>query len=679
MDPHAADVGDLGHSADGAIDPECAVDRDGDGFRFGPGCPAAVLDCDDNDAAVYPGADPVCNGRDNNCDGDVDGDGCVCTDGLMSECGFSIGECEKGTRVCELGAWSECTGGVPAAEEQCNGLDDDCNGTVDEGCPCEPGGTQRCGVDEGACTAGTQQCVDGAWSLCEGAAGPSEELCNGVDDDCDGIADNAPTDVGAPCTSGEPGICAGGVEACRGGRIVCEAGAGRGELCNGIDDDCDGATDEDLTQGCGSTCGAGIQTCSNGAWGVCLPSNPTAELCNGMDDDCDGMIDETFPEDGASCIATGEVGVCAAGESRCQGGMVRCVSVATPSAEICDGLDNDCDGLVDEDANDLVLAEHCGGACPAGAVRLCLGGVWSACDVRDVELCNMADDNCDSAVDNLSACYAACENGQVAVGTRDCPSNNCKLPKEICGDGIDNDCDGEIDRNCDNSLTDMVYIPGGTFRMGSAASVGDAADDEKPIHTVELAAFYIDKYEVQRGQYGDCVIAGQCSTLAFGCPLQLAERSSPVTCVTWDQAQSYCGWKGKRLPTEAEWEKSARGPFKREVLWPWGNTADASRAQMDCSGSLNQCVVSVSSMPNGASYYGLHHMAGNAAEWVADFYSDSFYTSAYTVQPYNGMNSGNGHVLRGGGWRQELQFGRVSNRATAGSLDDVQRGFRCAK
>ena len=671
-----ADVGDA-TAQQGDVDPDCVVDRDGDGFRFGPGCPPEELDCDDNDPDVYPGAPTRCNGRDNDCDGEVDRDRCECTDGLVSPCGLSVGACEPGTRTCADGVWGVCTGGVEPVPEECNGIDDDCDSTIDEGCPCEIGESKPCGLDVGACSSGVQTCVDGVWSACEGAVEPTIELCNGIDDDCDGVTDNSPDDVGAPCTAAATGACAVGTEVCRGGGVSCEPATPTTEMCNGIDDDCDGAIDEGLVQPCNGACGAGFQTCESGAWGACRAGDPPPELCNGIDDDCDGSIDESFPEAGMSCD-TGQAGVCAAGEATCTGGTLGCRRLVDPSAEVCDGLDNDCDGDVDEDPDGLVLAEACGGACPAAAVKLCLDGAWSPCEIRDVELCNGTDDTCDGVADNISACYVRCGT-EAVVGTRDCAAGTCTLPGEICGDGIDNDCDGLVDQNCDSSLDDMVYVPGGTFRMGAPANSTGAAADEQPIHTVELSAYYIDRYEVSREQYGNCVLAGSCSVLEFGCPLQLTSRDRPVTCVTWDQADSYCAWVNKRLPTEAEWEKAARGPFDRQVLWPWGDVPDSSRAQMDCSGTLNQCVVAVKSMPAGASYYGVHHMAGNAAEWVADYYDADFYTAAYTVQPFNDVSAGDGRVLRGGGWSQDLEFGRVANRAVADFVDRVERGFRCAK
>lgn len=677
-EPVDAGPADMDERVDGSQE-GCEVDRDDDGFRFGPDCADDVLDCDDNDDTVYPGAETRCNGKDNDCDGEVDQEGCECTDGFASQCGSDIGVCERGTRTCEEGRWGACLGGTQPEAEACNGFDDDCDGTVDEGCPCSTGETQPCGLSEGECEPGTQNCEDGMWSECAGAVGPSDETCNGLDDDCDGVADNDTIDGGMPCDTGEDGRCGPGAQRCSNGTFVCASlEDARAETCNAEDDDCDGDVDEGVTRSCSSACGPGTESCDNGQFQTCLPDNPPPESCNGNDDDCDGDVDEDFPEDGMTCD-TGEVGRCSAGAWACVQGGLACQRTDGPIAESCNGVDDDCDGLVDEDDGGLVLAEECGGMCPDGAVRLCLNGGWSACAYGHVEICDGSDSNCDGGDDNLATCFQRCPGGGFAAGTLDCSTGDCTLPAEICDDGVDNDCDGQIDNGCDSSFDDMVYVPGGTFLMGSRPNAPFTADDETPMHVVELDAFYIDRYEVRRSQYGACVLNGECSVLRGGCPLQLTQQDKPVVCVSWDQARDYCQWVGKRLPTEAEWEKAARGPFPREVLWPWGDSEDPTRGVFDCGGNANQCSEPVDSFASGASYYGLRHMAGNAAEWVRDYYDENFYPGGYVVAPENTTPSNDGHVVRGGGYGQQIEFGRVANRAIDDFVDDDEIGFRCAR
>jgi formylglycine-generating enzyme required for sulfatase activity len=676
-----ADAGeaDGGEMREDASRPGCEVDRDGDGWLFGPDCSADELDCDDNDDAIFPGAPTACNGKDNDCDGEIDREGCECTDGFAATCGTDVGVCERGTRTCEDGRWGPCLGGTQPEAESCNGFDDDCDGTIDESCPCTPGETQECGLSEGACETGTQSCDNGMWSDCQGGIGPVDETCNGADDDCDGVTDNDTIDGGAPCDTGEAGRCGPGAETCRNGDFACVSIAeARAETCNAEDDDCDGDVDEGVTRSCSSACGPGTETCADGMFGACLPDNPPPESCNGNDDDCDGDVDETFPEDGMTCD-TGEPGRCAAGAWACGPGGLVCERTQGPVMETCDGEDNDCDGYVDEDDDGRVLAEECGGGCPDGSVRLCLGGDWSACEYGHVEICNGSDSNCDGADDNLATCYQRCPGGDYAVGTLDCSTGFCSVPLEICDDGIDNDCDGQVDNGCDSSFDDMVYVPGGTFLMGSRQNAPYTADDETPMHVVELDPYYIDRFEVRRSEYGDCVVNGACSVLRVGCPLQLTQQDKPAVCVTWEQAQDYCQWKGKRLPTEAEWEKAARGPFPREVLWPWGDAEDSSLGVFDCDGNANQCSEPTDSFSAGASYFGLHHMAGNAAEWVRDYYDPDFYSSSYVVAPENTTPSNDGRVVRGGGYGQTIEFGRVANRAIDDFVENDEIGFRCAR
>jgi len=145
----------------------------------------------------------VCDGVwDEDCDGVVD-EGCTCVTGDARACGLDAGECSAGEQECIAGAWAECVGSVGPAPESCDGRDNDCDGTTDEGCLCIDGATRPCGTDVGACSAGTEVCVDGAWAGCEGAVGAHPEQCNAVDDDCNGsIDDGAECPPGLACIEG---------------------------------------------------------------------------------------------------------------------------------------------------------------------------------------------------------------------------------------------------------------------------------------------------------------------------------------------------------------------------------------------------------------------------------------------------------------------------------------------
>jgi formylglycine-generating enzyme required for sulfatase activity len=227
----------------------------------------------------------------------------------------------------------------------------------------------------------------------------------------------------------------------------------------------------------------------------------------------------------------------------------------------------------------------------------------------------------------------------------------------------------------------MVFVPAGDFTMGSSDADKDAASDEKPQHTVYLDAFWIDKYEVTNAQYKKCVDAGKCSRPSES---KSYTRSSyygnasfdnyPVIYVSWNDAKTYCEWAGKRLPTEAEWEKAARGADGR--IYPWGNTFDISKVNAERKvGDTTE----VGAYPAGASPYGALDMAGNVWEWVADWYSANYYASSPRNNPM-GPSSGQYRVVRGGAWFNDGHDVRaaVRDRSTPTyAYDSV--GFRCAR
>ena len=225
----------------------------------------------------------------------------------------------------------------------------------------------------------------------------------------------------------------------------------------------------------------------------------------------------------------------------------------------------------------------------------------------------------------------------------------------------------------------MVYVPAGDFIMGS--DYGDL--DEKPVHTVTLHAFWIDQTEVTNAMFSKCVQAGACSP-PRGSGSSLRENyygnsdyaDFPVVniSVMW-HAIEYCKWVGTRLPTEAEWEKAARGTDGR--TYPWGN--DSPNENLANYNMNIKDTVAVGSYPDGASPYGALDMAGNVSEWVADFYSDTYYSISPASNP-KGPASGNYKVLRGGGGNTYETQLRVSSRnkfpSAGGSTAFI--GFRCA-
>jgi formylglycine-generating enzyme required for sulfatase activity len=217
---------------------------------------------------------------------------------------------------------------------------------------------------------------------------------------------------------------------------------------------------------------------------------------------------------------------------------------------------------------------------------------------------------------------------------------------------------------------EMVLVPAGEFLMGS-----DDGADEKPPHRVYLDAFSIDKYETTNALYRRFMDATNRAAPWYWSDAKGNGATQPVVGVSWGDADAYCRWAGKRLPTEAEWEKAARGTDGRK--YPWGEQWDASRANWGES-KLGK-TAPVGSYPGGVSPYGAHDMAGNAWEWVADWYDKDYYQRSPERNP-KGPDSGSARVLRGGSWFYDAFYLRTANRD---GYTPVSRsyviGFRCAR
>jgi serine/threonine-protein kinase len=231
----------------------------------------------------------------------------------------------------------------------------------------------------------------------------------------------------------------------------------------------------------------------------------------------------------------------------------------------------------------------------------------------------------------------------------------------------------------------MVYIPASEFQMGSE----EGEEDEKPVHTVALDGFWIDRNEVMNVQYEVCVNAGVCAaptTCDWGTPTYQNPdlEDHPVVCVSWEDARSYCAWAGGRLPTEAEWEYAARGPDGN--IYPWGDTFDDTRlnfCDVNCAeewadtmaddGYAQTAPVAFNS--SGDSWCGASDMAGNVWEWLADWYGA--YPSGSQTNP-EGPTSGDRRVIRGGSWNNNMLHLRSVNRDWDWPADASSNvGFRC--
>jgi formylglycine-generating enzyme required for sulfatase activity len=248
----------------------------------------------------------------------------------------------------------------------------------------------------------------------------------------------------------------------------------------------------------------------------------------------------------------------------------------------------------------------------------------------------------------------------------------------------------------DDAGVSMALVSEGEFTMGSDVDTvlaecqkykrhcePDDFIDEEPLHQIYLDAYYIDKYEVTNALYKACVGEGFC-----GPPQENGSYDRvhyydnsefdnyPVISVDWNQAKTYCEWRGTQLPTEAQWEKAARGPDGR--TYPWGEGPDCSKANY--KGCQSDTAV-VGGYESGISPYGLYDMAGNVWEWVADWYSDAYYQSSPLSNPL-GPESGELKlkIFRGGSWAKDEISLRSAHRGwLAASLWSNLVGLRCAR
>jgi hypothetical protein len=352
------------------------------------------------------------------------------------------GQCNKGKQHCEKGVFGACVAEPLPAPETCNGLDDDCNGIVDDGTDtiCYPDGQAGCTLSadkasatcKGLCAIGQRLCRAGKLEACSGAIVPIAEACTSTgtaaDENCDGAIDEMCACTGSQSTS-------------------CYTGpSGTADI---------------------GTCKAGTQTCSNGMFGACTGSVvPQPESCDnqGADNDCNALVDD-LPNLGAVCIVASNMGICRAGTLQCQTGnpALTCVTIAPLAAELCNGLDDNCDGKVDETFMLDTDPMHCGSCTKAcGAGETCCGGQCSnpivdnnncgGCGTTHMcggaggagVCCNSKCTDFASDVANCGTCGHACASGESCCAGK-CLNektdiNNCGACGKICSTGAQPAC-----------------------------------------------------------------------------------------------------------------------------------------------------------------------------------------------------------------------------------------------
>ena len=464
---------------------ECGV-----GVCYSTGMMNCVDGRRDNTCATgdMTGDDTDCDGLDDNCDGDTDenyvGHATSCGVGVCASTGLS--SCDSGVEH------DNCTAGFATGDDtDCDDLDDDCDGTPDDGY--EPHATS-CGV--GACAAvGTSSCVIGVEhdNCTAGEATGDDTDCDDIDDDCDGTADDGYAEVTTYCGTG-PCSATGKMTCVNGTEIdTCEPGspASPDNDCDGNDDNCDGTPDDGYapreTQcGLGVCASTGVTSCVSGVeHDSCVPGATTGDDtdCDDIDDDCDGTPDDGYIPDTTSC----GVGACASsGMTSCADGIESdsCEPGPTTGDDTdCDDIDDNCDGTPDDGY--VPFETQCGvGACASVGISSCVSGLENLnCNqgpaTGDDTDCDDIDDDCDGTPDDGYVRTAIiCGTGAcLASGWKECVDGSEQdvcVPGEQTGD--DTDCDG-VDDNC-NGPADEGYIPMDTScGDGSCASTGVTSCD----------------------------------------------------------------------------------------------------------------------------------------------------------------------------------------------------------
>ena len=240
----------------------------------------------------------------------------------------------------------------------------------------------------------------------------------------------------------------------------------------------------------------------------------------------------------------------------------------------------------------------------------------------------------------------------------------------------------------------LVYVPAGEFTMGNKAEKGVAICKssglscslgwfmyQEPPHKVYLDAFWVDQTEVTNAMYAACVKTGKCnvpdSNKSYTRENYYGNSefdNYPVIFVTWEDAKAYCAWSGRRLPTEAEWEKAARGTDER--MYPWGN--DPPNNDLVNYRHIRLDTIAVGSIPKGVSPYGTLDTSGNVWEWVNDWYEETYYSVSPASNPL-GPDSGTEHVLRGGAFGSGVYNTNATFRLISKPAETYAWfGFRCA-
>jgi len=496
---------------------DCDPDMDDDGANNG-------VDCGPLDPVIYPGAMEVCDGKDNDCNGPVD-------DGLgTTTCG--LGQCLHTIDNCVAGKSQQCDPMEGETPETCDGLDNDCDGSVDQsfdvGESCVDGLGQCADEGEKACL------LDGSGTFCLAETGqPVAETCDGLDNDCDGSSDED-FQLGDPCIVGVGECQALGQNICSQDHldVVCDVLPlePTDEVCDGLDNDCDEQTDEELAP---ITCGKGvcvntIVACVAGVPQICDPYlGATDESCDGLDNNCNGDL----PADEEDADKDGQM----ACEGDCDDSDKL---IHTGAEELCDAIDSDCDdSLVDDfdnfdgdnepDCTDLDddNDNHLDGVDCAPQNGDIYPGAAEVCDGLDNDCNNVVDDgagNCttyyvdgddDGWGSNVSKCVCQPDETYKVTKTGDCNDGNGAVnpgAAEVCKNVVDEDCDGQLSEGC----AEVFHNCGGPGAMDSGQTISCSLGADRVVHKVKVSVGCNDG---ESGSYTVSFNDGSSTSFGAGC------------------------------------------------------------------------------------------------------------------------------------------------------------------
>jgi len=690
--------------ADGQCTPGAPLNCDdgklctADSCNVASGCVhvANAVPCDDNN---------VCTGGDKCQDGACkSGDPIVCDD--QNEC--TSDSCQKATGCSYVAVdGSPCDDGNACTNGDACASSGDCASQkvqiCDDNEPCTFDG---CSPTKGCISVAiTVDCSDGngctIGDVCAGGkckSGPPLACADGnpcTDDSCDPqsgcvhLANAAPCDDKVPCTAND--VCKAGV--CAGAAVVCDdLNPCTADVCVGASGACKFSPLDGLKCDDGNFCTVG-DACT------------AAAKCQGVGKSCD---------DGNLCTNDGCF------NNNCTYSAITCNDnnpCTTDGCYFAVGCTFSANSATCSDGNACTTEDVC-------VNKACKPGPGKVCD--DGELCTF--DTCDASTGcAFTPRSAACDDGDYCTAGDKCSLGKCApgqavncddgnactaevcIPKSgcakanvpdwtICGDGSgSNICDGK--GTCAWVLLAklMQPVPAGSSAFGCNWKYdANCPADTKPTHLAMISGFWMDFLEITNAKFAACVAAGACSkpdTTGWWCHYGNASGNSwPVTCVTWKQANDYCTWAGKRLPTEHEWERAARGGCGKDLLacgndtppYPWGTAAPTCKDAVFDDGSGYACggFLPADVGAGALSTYGIFDLAGNAAEWTADAWDPNFYAPIATgsKDPAKPNPAAAYHTVRGGSYMQKAPWMRSYMRRQGvddGSQQDV--GFRCVR